>query len=675
MPEVWPGIDIEYRADKQGVETIYHVKPGTDPAQIQMEYLGLDAPLRVDSQGNLILTTSLGEMKETAPYAFQQESRVQKRIGSSIRLLGQNRIGFLLDHYDVSNELVIDPLLYGTYLGGGELDACQELMHAPGGGVYVAGSTYALSGFPTTPGAYDETGQFAGSRLFCSRFGADGEFMASTLFGIVQTLDNPSMSGSAWDMAYDSVRAGVWIAGYTRTDGWPVTPDAYDTTMGGVGDGFFIRLSEDLATLDYCSYLGGSDNDMLTGFELDASGRFWAVGWTGSPDFPVTHDAFSTGHQSGDYFLWCYDIPSLEVMFSTYFGGSNVDLRPVDMTLDDNGIAWFVARTYSVDIPVTENAFQSVPRDSTPPLGDIVIVGVSLFPPTLEYCTYLGGENLDAPFTIAVEDSVIHVAGRTDSRDFPVSADAYDTVNSADLTGKAFVSKLNWHTNEYIGTFFGGAGGEQFVKNVNFVQDSVLTLLGSTNSDDLPVTPDAYQVWLRFEDGFVTKFSADLSRLIYCSYLGGSGIDNYASAYVVNADCLWVVGKTLSNSFPTTLNAIQPNRIGLTDGFVQYFAIDTTADTTSAARDVLLPIEPRLSVYPNPFNPITTISFNLPKVSDIELVVHDVLGREVLRTELGLLAKGTHEHRLDGSEWASGIYFVSMLESSKQTSIKIALVK
>ncbi len=40
VPEVWPGIDVEYRADKQGVETIYHVQPGADPTQIQMEYIG-----------------------------------------------------------------------------------------------------------------------------------------------------------------------------------------------------------------------------------------------------------------------------------------------------------------------------------------------------------------------------------------------------------------------------------------------------------------------------------------------------------------------------------------------------------------------------------------------------------------------------------------------------------
>ena len=87
VSEIWQGIDVEYRADQQGVETIYHVKPGADPTQIQMEYLGLDAPLRVDAQGNLILATSLGDVKEKAPFAFQQESRTQEVVHSSLRLL------------------------------------------------------------------------------------------------------------------------------------------------------------------------------------------------------------------------------------------------------------------------------------------------------------------------------------------------------------------------------------------------------------------------------------------------------------------------------------------------------------------------------------------------------------------------------------------------------------
>lgn len=224
-------------------------------------------------------------------------------------------------------------------------------------------------------------------------------------------------------------------------------------------------------------------------------------------------------------------------------------------------------------------------------------------------------------------------------------------------------------------TFFGGSADERFVKNKDWVHDSTVTLLGNTTSDDLPVTPDAYQAWPRFQDGFVTKFSADLSHLIYCSYLGGSGDDQYNSAFVVNADCLWVIGSTLSNSFPTTPNAIQSGRIGLTDGFVQYFAIDTTADTTSATTQPFIPNDFSFSVYPNPFNPVATLSFTLPKASNTQLFIHDILGRLVESKDFARLEAGAHEFQVDGSQWATGLYFATLKTNADLQTIKLLLVR
>ena len=87
--DVWPGIDVEYSAQAEGVETVYRVKPGADPAMIAIQYEGLDAPLSVDANGSLLLQTSLGIVKEQAPFAYQivngrqVEVRVQYRVTGS----------------------------------------------------------------------------------------------------------------------------------------------------------------------------------------------------------------------------------------------------------------------------------------------------------------------------------------------------------------------------------------------------------------------------------------------------------------------------------------------------------------------------------------------------------------------------------------------------------------
>ncbi|MBK6911315.1 MAG: T9SS type A sorting domain-containing protein [bacterium] len=675
VPEVWPGIDVEYRADHQGVETVYYVKPGADPAQIQMEYLGLDAPLRIDAQGNLVLTTSLGEMKEQAPFAFQQVSRMQERVESSYRVVDDNRVGFELDGYNSTMELVVDPLLYGTYLGGGAEDECHVVCPAPDGGVYVAGSTDAMSGFPTTPGAYDETGLFPGHRHFCCHFGPDGEFIASTLLGEIQTSEDPHSNAGFVDMVYDSARGGLWMVGGAYDDGWPLTPDAYDTVIDEFGDGIMVRLSSDLTDLSYCSYLGGNGNDGISALEIGTDGILYAAGKTYSTDFPTTPDAFSSVRQESDCFIWMYDIDAHEVEFSTYFGGSDQEYWTDGFQFDNSGTLWLLARTQSVDLPVTDNAFQSVCGDSSG-WGDMMLAGFTFAPPTIEYCSYLGGVDTDMPNALAVKDSVLYVAGWTYSINFPVSTDAYDTSGPNGLTTKAFISAIIPEHNIFIGTFFGGTRYEQFALNTNWVHDSTVTLVGTTDSDDLPVTNDCYQAGLRgSSDGFVVKFDLGLTELLYCSYVGGGHYEMYRAVSVSNPDCLWMVGKTLSVDFPTTPNAIQPGDNGLSSGFVQHFAIDTTADTTSAAGHRPIPSDIAMRSYPNPFNPTTTLTFTLPRSTDVEIRVRNVLGQEIERIDLGHLSAGQHRQRVGTTAWATGLYFATLSAGSGYKTTKLLLLR
>jgi hypothetical protein len=61
--------------------------------------------------------------------------------------------------------------------------------------------------------------------------------------------------------------------------------------------------------------------------------------------------------------------------------------------------------------------------------------------------------------------------------------------------------------------------------------------------------------------------------------------------------------------------------------------------------------------YPNPFNPSTTIRFDLAVRSDVTLSVYDVLGREVTRLAQGPYAAGTYAVQFDGANLSSGVYY------------------
>ncbi|MFB0515018.1 MAG: T9SS type A sorting domain-containing protein [Candidatus Neomarinimicrobiota bacterium] len=84
--------------------------------------------------------------------------------------------------------------------------------------------------------------------------------------------------------------------------------------------------------------------------------------------------------------------------------------------------------------------------------------------------------------------------------------------------------------------------------------------------------------------------------------------------------------------------------------------------------------------YPNPFNPASTIRYDLPKGSDVSLVVYDILGREVARLVDGYIEPGYHQVQWDGKNQysrivPSGIYIARLVTLRYSKSIKMVLVR
>jgi photosystem II stability/assembly factor-like uncharacterized protein len=79
--------------------------------------------------------------------------------------------------------------------------------------------------------------------------------------------------------------------------------------------------------------------------------------------------------------------------------------------------------------------------------------------------------------------------------------------------------------------------------------------------------------------------------------------------------------------------------------------------------------------YPNPFNPITKIQFDIPKVSDVSLIVYDLLGREVVRLVDEIKSPDHYEVIWDGSHLASGVYFYRLYTNNFTAIKKMLLVR
>jgi hypothetical protein len=100
-----------------------------------------------------------------------------------------------------------------------------------------------------------------------------------------------------------------------------------------------------------------------------------------------------------------------------------------------------------------------------------------------------------------------------------------------------------------------------------------------------------------------------------------------------------------------------PDKAGVNGQRVQSLLAGARQDGF-AGQQALIPREFNLyQNYPNPFNPTTTISFNLPKASNVILKVFNILGEEVATLVSKRLPAGSHSYQWSNTEGiASGVY-------------------
>jgi len=151
--DVYPGIDLVYYGNQQQLEYDFVVAPGADPRRIRMVFDGA-RDVRIDTDGDLILSVAGGELRQRKPVVYQDVKGVRAPIAGRYVMKGRREIGFDLGAYDRSRPLVIDPVLvYSTYLGGSARDEGNDIAIDADGNAYVGGETSSAD-FPTMSGAY-----------------------------------------------------------------------------------------------------------------------------------------------------------------------------------------------------------------------------------------------------------------------------------------------------------------------------------------------------------------------------------------------------------------------------------------------------------------------------------------------------------------------------------------
>ena len=95
-----------------------------------------------------------------------------------------------------------------------------------------------------------------------------------------------------------------------------------------------------------------------------------------------------------------------------------------------------------------------------------------------------------------------------------------------------------------------------------------------------------------------------------------------------------------------------------------------------AIDELIIPDNYRISsIYPNPFNPITSIEYSLPENADIELIVYNIHGRHIQTLMQGFQTAGYHSINWNAQNYPSGIYFIRLEGGTYSKTQKVVLFK
>src|SRR5438477_430313 len=96
--DLYPRIDLLYYGNQRQLEYDLVVRPGADPTRIVLDIQGADR-LQVDAQGDLVLQTTVGPIRQRKPVIYQEVDGVRKDIPGGYVLKGEHQVGYKVAAY------------------------------------------------------------------------------------------------------------------------------------------------------------------------------------------------------------------------------------------------------------------------------------------------------------------------------------------------------------------------------------------------------------------------------------------------------------------------------------------------------------------------------------------------------------------------------------------------
>ncbi|HET9055703.1 MAG TPA: T9SS type A sorting domain-containing protein [Chitinophagaceae bacterium] len=716
VKNIYPGIDARYYSEKGQLKYDLLITPGADHRQIKLRYEGAEELSIINNQ--LVIKTSVGEVKELYPYSYQLINN-QKRSVTCRYQVNQHEVSFDLANYSKSEQLVIDPSLVFSTLTGSTADNWGFCSTYGKNGEFYSGSTSLNMGFPVSPGAYDET--FNGgnpsipSDISIFKFTADGtNRIYATYIGGSGSEQPASLIEDAQGnlIIYGNTNSGFGNSGFGNS-GFGSYPAINTYGSLGATDIIVTKLNSTGTALVGSMRIGGSGSDGVNIEErkqfasllkqnygddakgeviLDDNGNILIATCTQSANFPVSGNFQSNLSGTQDGAIIKLNGDATAVTWSTYIGESGYDVL-YGLTIDPiTKKIYLCGGTTSAVFPgVGAGVLQTTNAGGTCD-GFVSIVTDNGNSVSLNRSTFIGTSGNDQAYLIKTDGlGFPYITGQTTGVWGIVNA-PYNVPNS-----RQFIAKLKPDLSAFIySTCFGVSESAypNFIPTAFYIDNVENVYLAGWGSSHvaqaegfyssgvvgLPVTADAIKNTTNGSDFYLFVMEANAASLLYGSFFGEDEnqnsfgdhtdggmcrFDNDGVLYLtICANC----GVRPKATFPVT-NGVWSSVNGAGDG-CNTAAVKINlkvTGTTTGIRDFIN--DKRITVLPNPVKDRLQI-VNAINDKKLSLVIRDISGKVLYKKEA---FKNNLE--INVSNLGKAIYLVEIRDASQQLLFRKKIIK
>ncbi len=483
---VYPEIDFRLYSSGVNPEYDFIVKPGAYVSDIALVYEGADG-IKL-SNGNLVIETSVGEIIEQCPIAFQIVNGVKNEVACHYSL-SANEVSFLFPNgYNPAYELVIDPVVIaGTYSGTTYRAYAHTATYDDAGNIYSAGRAFSVSangsgaGYPATVGAF-QTSHAGGYQDICiSKYNANGSSLLWATY----------LGGSSQEQPHSlAVNAGqeLYVYGTSNSPNFPTTSGAFKTSNptdnfgNHLNDIVVIRLSSTGSTLIGSTYVGGRSEDD-------------GINW-------------STVHR--------------------YYG----DYYKGEIILDSASNVYIASHTRATDFPATAGTVQPVYSGG---YQDGVIFKLNSALTAMHWGTFYGGPAEDACYSLKLDAAGnLFVTGAISSN---VLTNTSGTIHPSFMGGlfDAFVTHITGNGQSVIKSTYFGSINEEQAYLLDLDRNGNVYIFGATPNSSILPTPGAYQGVMY--GSFISKLKPTLDSIFFISTF-----NQLAPTALMIDDCDYIYG-------------------------------------------------------------------------------------------------------------------------------------